>query len=215
MSIRAVLWDFGGVITTSPFEAFARFERERGLPAGLLRAINSTNPDGNAWARFERGDIGYDDFDRAFAQEARTRGHDVGGAEVAKLLYGDIRPEMVSVLHQLKGRVINACVTNNFNTGVGHGLPVDEGRAAAVAAVMPLFDHVIESSKVGVRKPEPRFYEIALLTVGTQADEVVYLDDLGINLKPARALGMRTIKVEDPATALAQLQTHLGFALHL
>lgn len=213
MSIKAVLWDFGGVITTSPFEAFARFERERGLPAGLLREINSTRPDDNAWARFERGDIGYDEFDRAFAEEASARGHSVGGAEVAKLLYGAIRPEMVATLRLLKGRVTNACVTNNFNTGSGHGLPVDDTRAAAVAQVMALFDHVIESSKVGVRKPEPRFYEIALRMVDARPEEVVYLDDLGINLKPARALGMHTIKVEDAGSALAQLQSHLGFAL--
>lgn len=213
MSIKAVLWDFGGVITTSPFEAFARFERERGLPEGVLRAINSTRPDDNAWARFERGDISYDEFDRAFAQEAQARGHRIGGAEVASLLYGEIRPAMVAALRHLKGRVINACVTNNFNTGRGHGLPIDAARAAAVAQVMTLFDHVIESSKVGVRKPEPRFYEIALHTVGARPEEVIYLDDLGINLKPARALGMHTIKVVDRDSALAELQAGLGVAL--
>lgn len=208
-----MLWDFGGVITSSPFEAFAKFERDRGLPEGLLRTINSTDPDDNAWARFERGDISYAEFDSAFALEARARGHAVGGAEVARLLYGDIRPAMVSVLRQLHGRVVNACVTNNFNTGIGHGLPIDETRAAAVAQVMTLFDHVIESSKVGVRKPEPRFYEIALRTVDAKPEEVIYLDDLGINLKPARALGMHTIKVQNQEQALTELQAALGFVL--
>ena len=213
MNIQAILWDFGGVITSSPFEAFARFERERNLPAGLLRTINSNNANNNAWARFERGDVGYDEFDRLFAQEARALGFKVGGAEVAQLLYGDIRPSMVTALQRLKGRFRNACVTNNFNTGIGHGLPVSEARAKQVAEVMSLFDQVIESSKVGARKPEPRFYELALEAVGATPEQVVYLDDLGINLKPARALGMHTIKVTDADTALAELEAVLGIDL--
>lgn len=208
-----MFWDFGGVITTSPFEAFERFERQRGLPAGFLRGINSTHPDDNAWARFERGDLDFDGFDRAFAAEARARGHEVGGAEVARLLYGDIRPAMVDALKQLTGRLIKVCVTNNFNTGRDHGLPTDAVRAAAVMEVMGLFDHVVESSKVGVRKPEPRFYQLALDLVDLPAERVVYLDDLGINLKPARALGMRTIKVTSGEQALADLQTELGIPL--
>ncbi len=213
MNIKAVLWDFGGVITTSPFEAFARFEHERNLPQGLLRTLNSTNPDGNAWARFERGDIDYTQFDAAFADEARVLGFQVSGAEVAGLLYGEIRPTMVEALRQLRGRVRTACVTNNFNTGVGHGLPISEERAQQVAKVMRLFDLVIESSKVGARKPEPRFYDLALAAVEARPEDVVYLDDLGINLKPARALGMHTIKVIDPDVALAELEQVLGFTL--
>lgn len=213
MGIKAVLWDFGGVITTSPFEAFARFEAERNLPPGLLRKINSTHPDDNAWARFERGDISFAQFDSEFAQEARTLGFEVGGAEVARLLYGEIRPAMVEALRRLRGQVKNVCVTNNFNTGQGHGLPISDARAREVASVMALFDMVIESSKIGVRKPELRFYELALEAVGVTPNEVVYLDDLGINLKPAKQLGMHTIKVIDADTALRDLASALGIGL--
>ena len=211
MSIRTVLWDFGGVITTSPFEAFSRFEQDRNLPAGLLRQINSTNPDGNSWARFERGEISYSEFDRAFGAEAMALGFCVGGAEIAQLLYGEIRPQMVQALKRLRGRFCTACVTNNFNTG--HGLPVSEDRARQIEQVMDLFDLVIESSKVGVRKPELHFYELAIEALAIPAQEIVYLDDLGINLKPARSLGMTTIKVTDPDAALAQLEAVLGIDL--
>ncbi|MFN0316257.1 MAG: HAD-IA family hydrolase [Burkholderiales bacterium] len=209
MGIRAVLWDFGGVITTSPFEAFARFERDNNLPAGLLRRINSTNPDGNAWARFERGELSYEQFDGAFGNEALALGYRVGGAQVAQLLYGEIRPQMVEALRRLRGRFRTACVTNNFKTK----LPVSEERGREIEQVMQLFDLVIESSKVGVRKPELRFYELAIEAVDVPAYEIVYLDDLGINLKPARALGMTTIKVTDPDAALAELDAVLGTSL--
>ncbi|MSQ58180.1 MAG: HAD family hydrolase [Betaproteobacteria bacterium] len=209
MSYRAVLWDFGGVITTSPFEAFSRFERERNLPEGLLRRINSTNPGDNAWARFERGELSHAQFDDAFGEEALALGYRVRGAQVAQLLHGEIRPQMVEALKHLRGRFRTACVTNNFSAN----MPVREERAREIERVMGLFDLVIESSKVGVRKPELRFYELAIAAVDVPARGIVYLDDLGINLKPARALGMTTIKVTDPDSALAELETVLGIGL--
>ncbi|HEX7952873.1 MAG TPA: HAD-IA family hydrolase [Burkholderiales bacterium] len=213
-AIRAVLWDFGGVMTESPFLAFRRFEKERGLPADFLRGINARNPDHNAWARFERSELSPLQFDEAFAQEAREAGHEVRGLEVIDLLYGAVRPAMVAALRACKGRYINACVTNNVAAGPGRGFDRDPGRAGEWRTIMDLFDIVIESSRIGVRKPEPRFFELACERLGIAASEAVYPDDLGTNLKPARTMGMHTIKVEDPASALAQLESVLGMELH-
>lgn len=212
-AIRAVLWDFGGVMTESPFLAFRRFEKERGLPAGFLRGINARNPDQNAWARFERSELSPLQFDEAFAQEAREAGHEVRGLDVIDLLYGVVRPTMVAALRACKGRYINACVTNNVAAGPGRGFDRDPGRAGEWRTIMDLFDIVIESSRIGVRKPEPRFFELACEQLGIVASEAVYLDDLGTNLKPARTMGMHTIKVEDPASALAQLESVLRMQL--
>lgn len=211
--IRAVLWDFGGVITESPFLAFARFEAQRGLPRNFLRSINARNPDNNAWARFERSEITPEQFDEAFAEEARAAGHEVRGLDVIDLLYGAIRPEMVAALRATGAHYTNACVTNNVRAGAGRGLERDAGRAREVQDVMALFDTIIESSKVGARKPEARFFELACERLGIAPAEAVYLDDLGTNLKPARAMGMHTIKVEDPAVALDELASVLRMEL--
>ena len=212
-AIRAVLWDFGGVMTESPFLAFRRFERERGLPANFLRGINARNHDHNAWARFERSELSPDQFDEAFAAEARSAGHEVRGLDVIDLLYGEVRPAMVAALKACKGHFTNACVTNNVNAGPGRGFERDPGRTGQWRGVLELFDSVIESSRIGVRKPERRFFERACEQIGIVASQAVYLDDLGTNLKPARAMGMHTIKVEEPAIAIAELQSVLGIQL--
>jgi len=208
--IRAVLFDFGGVITTSPFEAFQRFEKERGLPAGFLVRINSSNHDSNAWARFERNELSADEFDAAFAAESRAAGHEVRGLEVVALVYGSVRPQMVDAVKRCHGRYITACLTNNFLREDANVHLADEAREQAWENALALFDTVIESSKIGVRKPEPKFFELACQQLGILPEEAVFLDDLGINLKPARAMGMHTIKVTDPDVALAELGAMLG-----
>jgi putative hydrolase of the HAD superfamily len=207
---RAVFWDFGGVILESPFDAFARYESTRGLPQGFLRRVNATNPDTNAWALLERNEVSPAQFDTLFAGESESLGHRVPGSEVLSLLAGEIRPTMVAALDSVKSAGFKmACLTNNV---VGGDKTTPE-RAAAVNAVMSRFDAVVESSKVGCRKPETRFYEIACDLVGVSATECVFLDDLGVNLKPAAALGMHTIKVVDPAVALRQLSDAIGIDL--
>lgn len=209
--IRAVLWDFGGVFSSSPFDAFARYERQRGLPEGLLRRINSTDPDDNAWARLERAEITAQQFDAEFDAEARRLGHTVPGRDVLGLLFGEIRPAMVEALRRCRTVFRTACITNNFGD-VGPAT-VSPDRAAAWHEVTKLFDFVLESSKVGVRKPEPAIYHMACERLGIAPHEAVYLDDLGINLKPARALGMTTIKVTDPDVAIGELEQVTGLAL--
>ena len=213
--IEAVLWDFGGVFTSSPFEAFHRFEQERGLPRDLIRTINSTNPDRNAWARFESSRIDVEGFDVEFRREAAALGHSVGGKEVLELLSGEFRPGMAAALAECKKHYKVGCITNNMKkAGDSRANAADDERAAQTAGVMALFDVVVESSVEGVRKPQPRIYEIACERLGVAPANTVFLDDLGINLKPARAMGMTTIKVVTEEQALAELAaaTGLGFA---
>ena len=209
MTIDAVIWDFGGVILSSPFEAFNIFEAERGLPRDFVRGVNSVNPDTNAWARYERNEIDLNGFDQAFLEESTRLGHAVRGAEIVALLEGELRPAMVEALQRCKARFKVACITNNVAT---ESRRPPEARAA-VAAVMDIFHLVIESSKVGLRTPDPRIYQLACEQLGVDPARSVYLDDLGINLKPARALGMQTIKVIDPTVALAELEAIVGFPL--
>ncbi|MBT7642308.1 MAG: HAD-IA family hydrolase [Rhodobiaceae bacterium] len=210
-NFKAVLWDFGGVITSSPFEAFATYESQNGLPENFIRGINSTNPDTNAWAQFERNDIDAAAFDTAFLKEAEARGHKVRGNDVLALLAGSLRPEMIAVLNQLKADGYRiACITNNVKTGAGAGMARTQEKADAVAQVMALFEHVIESSQVGVRKPDPAIYQMACDKLGVAPSDCVFLDDLGINLKPARAMGMGTVKVVSAAQGIADLNALLG-----
>lgn len=207
LPLRAVLWDFGGVILTSPFEAFRRYESATGLPQDFIRTINSTNPHSNAWALLERSDISTKEFDELFAQESSAHGHRVPGADVLALLSGDIRPNMVAALDAvIAAGFKTACLTNNMVTTSESS----NERASELTAVMDRFDVIVESSKVGVRKPEPRFYEIACEMLDVTPGECVFLDDLGINLKPAAAMGMRTIKVVDPVDAISQLAAITG-----
>jgi putative hydrolase of the HAD superfamily len=210
VSIRAAFFDFGGVILSSPFEAFNRYEDAHGLPRDLIRTVNSTNPDTNAWARFERSDVDFDQFCDLFEAECRELGHEVAARDVMPLLAGEIRPAMVEAVRRCGEHLVTACLTNNW---VSFGdFPVD-ARADSRDQALSLFDHMIESSKVGVRKPDPAFYELACETAGVEPTEVVFLDDLGVNLKPAKAMGMTTIKVIDPDQAIADLESAVGFAL--
>lgn len=212
--VKAVIWDFGGVFTTSPFEAFARFERERGLPEDLIRKINSTNYLDNAWAKFERSDVDMDEFDELFAQEAKALGHEVRGREIIALLSGDVRPEMLAALRTIKAKGLRvSCITNNVSAGEGAGMASTSEKAKAVQEIMDEFEFIIESSKAGVRKPHPKIYEMALEELGVAAADAVYLDDLGINCKAAHQVGMKAIKVSDADQALADLEEVVGFAL--
>jgi putative hydrolase of the HAD superfamily len=196
VAIEAVLWDFGGVFTTSPFEAFNRYEASRGIPRDLIRTVNATNPHENAWALFERAEIDRDGFDMKFLEESTALGHPVRGAEVLPLLSGDVRPRMVAALKLCKQHFKVGCITNNM--AQGHG------------TIMAMFDCVIESSKAGVRKPDRRIYLLACEQIGAEPAACVYLDDLGINCKPAAELGMKAIKVVTEAQALDDLAAATG-----
>jgi len=210
VAIEAVLWDFGGVFTTSPFEAFNRFEAVRGLPKDLIRTVNATNPLENAWALFERAQIDRDGFDLKFLEESTALGHPVRGADVLPLLSGDVRPRMVEALRVCKSRYKVGCITNNMAQGHGPSMAANAAGASRSASIMAMFDAIIESSKAGVRKPDPRIYQMACEQLGVDPGACVYLDDLGINCKPAAELGMQAIKVVSEAQALDDLARVTG-----
>jgi putative hydrolase of the HAD superfamily len=211
--IEAVLWDFGGVMTTSPFEAFRRYESDHGIPEDFIRRNNAENPETNAWARFESGEMTHEEFDVAFGEETHARGHRIPGRRVIELLGGDVRPRMVAALRTCKEHFRVACLTNNVKpSGAALGAP-ESPRAAAIREVLALFDLVLESSKEGIRKPNPKFYELACERLGIRPAGAVFLDDLGVNLKPARDLGMTTIKVVTESQALTDLERVLGIAM--
>ncbi len=209
-----VIFDFGGVITSSPFEAFNRLEAERGLPRDFVRTVNSTNPDDNAWAKFERAEIDVEGFDALFAAEAEALGHALDGASVIACLAGDVRPYMVTALDRLKDQGFGVgCITNNVKAGRGAAMARSEDKALEVESIMARFDHVIESSKAGVRKPDPRIYQMMCEALSVTPENCIYLDDLGINCKPAAGLGMHAIKVTSGEQALADLEAVLGMQL--
>jgi putative hydrolase of the HAD superfamily len=210
MMIEAVIWDFGGVLTTSPFEAFARYERERGLPDDIIRRTNASNHWDNAWAKFERAELDIEAFDQLFAAESLALGAEVRGKDVLPLLSGDLRPEMVEALRRIKSRYKTGCITNNLPA---NAIGSTGGRSLYVAEVMALFDHVIESAKIGLRKPDPRIYRMMVDALGVDPGNCVYLDDLGVNLKPARDMGMTTIKVLDAAQAIGELEAATALSL--
>jgi len=210
--IKAVFWDFGGVITSSPFESFNRFEANNRLPENFLRTVNSTNPDNNAWAKLEKTEVSIEEFSDLFLEESKALGHPVPGKEVIALLKGEVRPEMINALNIIKDKMIQACLTNNIQA-------MDkefEGNVSASGKhneIMELFDFVIESSKENVRKPDPEFYLLACRRANIEPKEAIFLDDLGVNLKPARELGMTTIKVIEADIALKELESYLPFKI--
>ncbi|MEZ5734683.1 MAG: HAD-IA family hydrolase [Novosphingobium sp.] len=212
--IKAVIFDFGGVITTSPFEAFNRIEKERGLPRDFVRTVNANNPDGNAWARLERSEIEPAVFDALFAEEAARLGHELRGADVLRVLAGDIREEMVAALDRLAAVGYRlGCITNNVRGARGPGMASTQEGASRFAEVFARFDHVIESSQAGVRKPDPRIYRMMCEALDVAPAACVYLDDLGVNCKPAAAMGMHAIKVLSARQALDELGEALGIDL--
>src|SRR6202034_3185796 len=206
---EAVIWDFGGVLTSSPFEAFARFEAERGLPADIIRRTNAANHMENAWAKFERAEVDIETFDKLFAAESLALGAEVRGKDVLPLLAGDLRPEMVEALKRIKSKFKTGCITNNLPA---NAIGSASGRTLYIAEVMALFDHIIESAKIGLRKPDPKIYRMMVEALGVDPARCVYLDDLGVNLKPARDMGMTTIKVLNAPQALAELGAATGLA---
>ena len=190
-----------------------RYESEAGLPKDFIRGLNARNPDTNAWAKMERSEVTLDGFVDLFQEEARQHGHTLDGWRILQSLSGDIRPQMVEALRRCKAAFRVACITNNMKSGDGPGMARSADKAAAIADIMTLFEHVVESSRLGWRKPDPRIYRHACDLLGVPPEHCIYLDDLGINLKPARAMGMRTIKVGDPDIAIAELEAMVRIPL--
>jgi putative hydrolase of the HAD superfamily len=212
---RAVIFDLGGVVLPSPFEAWATYEEELGLPVGFIRRVVAGAGDDGAWARHERGEVSFEAFCSAFEEEcAAAGGERVSALEVMGRLAGGTgpRPEMVEAVRRIRARGLKAgALTNNWMPLTQQA---DDGATYAEFGVLrDLFDAVVESSVEGLRKPDPRVYLLVCYRLGVEPGETVFLDDLGMNLKPARELGITTIKVDDPGEALADLEAVLGFSL--
>ena len=204
----SIFWDFGGVITSSPFEAFNKFEIKNNLPENFLRKVNSTNPQSNAWALLEQSKISQMEFNELFFQESSDLGYGVDGLEVLNLLEGDLRLGMVEIIKTLKKKgFTQACLTNNF-------IPDNDNQPDMIdlnkkTEIFNLFDFVFESKEIGLRKPDQAFYDYVLEKVDTSPEKIIFLDDLGINLKPAKAMGITTIKVISESQAKADLENLL------
>ena len=210
LRFSSVFWDFGGVITSSPFEAFSNFELNNNLPKDFIRKVNSTNHKSNAWAQLEQSKINLEEFDVLFKKESKSLGYEVSGGQILNLLQGEIRPEMVNALEKLKKEnFILACLTNNFNSGDKNQSALDDINEERTK-IMNNFDYIIESKELGIRKPDVEFYLKALEISGADPKKTIFLDDLGINLKPAKELGMTTIKVLDSDQALKELGNLIG-----
>ena len=205
MSHRAVIFDLGGVVLGSPLHAIRDYEKEKGIPAGFVnRVVVSTGPTG-AWSRLERGELELEDFYPAFDQDCAEAGPVFSAREMMErisLVTGP-RPQMIQAIARIREEGLKtAALTNNWKS--------DEAEWNVLG---PHFDVYVESAVEGVRKPDPRIYEIACERLSIEPSHAVFLDDIGRNLKAARELGMTTIKVDDPDQALAELHGVLGFAL--
>jgi len=212
VTYRAVIFDLGGVIFPSPFAAIREYERRIGIEPGFLGALITKQGHDGAWSALERAEIDLAQFATAFTLECQAAGAPVpvDGAEFIAAVASSgsgARPEMVAAVDELRAAGLGtAALTNNWE-------PLQRGGSSAIDELVTHFDVVIESSVVGMRKPDPRIYQLACDRLGVALAEAVFLDDLGVNLKGARAIGMATIKVEDPAVALGELEALVGLDL--
>jgi putative hydrolase of the HAD superfamily len=209
MPYRAVIFDLGGVVFPSPFEAFDAYDHGNDLKKGTMRALIRRSSETGAWAALERGELGMDDFVAALEAEALAAGFQLDARRLMGLIGASLGPraEMATAIGHIRGSGLRtAALTNNWSDETHRSSPSGLHETG-------LFDVIIESAVEGLRKPDPRIYALALARLNVLASETVFLDDLGMNLKPARDMGMTTIKVVDPDDALAELETILGLAL--
>jgi putative hydrolase of the HAD superfamily len=207
--LAGVLFDMGGVVMESPLHAIARYEREHGLPPNAINRVVAATGETGAWARLERGELTVATFCAPFEADCRAHGVDVdGGAVMAAIAAAGVaRPAMLEAIRRIRAHGLRVgALTNNWRR---------EGPDDDVIPhrLRSHFDVFVESQAVGLRKPDPRIYRLACRELGVEPSRTAFLDDIGGNLKAARALGMTTIKVDDPERALAELGTLLGLDL--
>jgi len=204
--IAAVVFDIGGVVQDSPLHAIARYERERGLEVNAINRVVVAAGEQGAWPRLERGELTVQTFYAPFEDDCRAHGLSVDGRHLmARIAEASLpRPRMLEAIRRIRaGGLRVAALTNNWVTETpGASAPRDETTKPRLAAH---FDVFVESAVVGLRKPDPRIYALVCEELGVPPPRVAFLDDIGRNLKPARALGMATIKVDDPDQALRDL----------
>jgi epoxide hydrolase-like predicted phosphatase len=210
VQLRAVIFDLGGVVVPSPIAAFRSFEKERGLPHRFISEVIVSSGEHGAWSKLERGELTLEEFGAAFEKECEAAGEAISADDMLACLYrsGGVNDGMVVAIGRIRARGLRtAALTNNWGTDD------DESISESRTRIMELFDVVVESHREGLRKPDRRIYELVCDRLGVAPPEAAFLDDLGANLKPARAMGMTTIKVDDPDDAVMDLEAALGFPL--
>ena len=211
MAYKAVIFDLGGVVLGSPLHAIARYERHLDIPENFInQVVVDTAPHG-AWSRLERGELSLEDFFPAFERDCLAAGHRISASTMMEWMAREALPRsaMLTAIRQIRARGLAvAALTNNW-AGAEAGDELPDG----TQLLHPAFDVVVESSVEGLRKPDPRIYRLTCERLGVAPAEAVFLDDIGRNLKPARQLGLTTIKVTTPESALAELEQLLGFPL--
>ncbi len=216
MALKAVIFDFGGVFTTSPITNFGLYEAQHGLPKRFISEVIRSNLASGAFSRFERAEMTPEEFDEAFAAETRAAGHEVRGSALRGMMKLEFRPPMITAHKRIvEAGLKTGCITNNMPKSGAKDWARDATEQDLAAEIMGRFEHVIESSKAGVSKPEPRIYEMMLEALAIKATEAIYVDDLGVNLKPAVAMGMDVVKVpfEGYETAIDELALKTGLTL--
>jgi len=206
MKINTIIFDFGGVITDSPLAAFRELEKKHFIQLGTISRVVMTNPDKNSWAQCERGEININQFIKEFEKEADNLGYKINMKLVLQQLYGPIRPLMVSKIKELSKQYKLVCLTNVLK---GMKSMTPKHRSEEVDRVLKNFYRVYESYEIGMRKPEERIYKHLLNDLEISPEKCVFLDDLGVNLKTAKRIGIHTIKVSDPKNAISELDNIL------
>lgn len=195
VTIKAVVFDFGGVYTGSPFTGVHGWHTERGLdPAVGLRAVFGPYDDDtdHPWHQLERGELALAAAAEQIKAVAAEEGLDIDLFDLLSSMGGGggVRQDVVDLTLGLRADGYRtALITNNvaeFSEGWRGLIPVDD-----------LFEAIVDSSEVGMRKPDPRIFEMTLDQLGVGPDEAVFLDDAPGNVAAARALGMHAIEVDD------------------
>ncbi len=205
--LTAVVFDLGGVVTGSPLQAIARYERDHGLLPNVINRVVVASGGRGAWARLERGELTVERFILPFEDDCRAHDVEVDGARLMAYIAeaGRPRPQMLEAIRRLVDRGLRvAALTNNW---------LSEAPRPEPHPLRRHFHVFVESSVVGLRKPDPRIYRLVCGDLGVEPAQAAFLDDIGTNLKPARALGMTTIKVDEPGAALRDLGERLGIDL--
>jgi len=207
--IRAIVSDFGGVLTTPLFAAFAAFQDEVGIsPENLGKAMRVGLAEGEDLPLFqlERGEISEDEFIAGLENGLESiLGHRPHLHHFRQKFWGALHPneEMISLMHELKASGLKmAMLTNNVREWEPlwrSMLPVDE-----------IFEEIVDSAFVGCRKPEAQIYELTLERIGLPAEACLFIDDLQPNIEGAEAAGMSAVHFRDNAQAIAEIRAALA-----
>ncbi len=189
--IKVILWDFGGVLTNSPIQNFYKYEKKNNILPGTLININNHNKYNNAWARLEKNEIDKEEFAKLFLKESKELKikDKLDIEKILECLDVELNHEMVEVFLKYKNKIPCACLTNNIPENINNKASI------TFKKFKKNFSHVFESSKIGLRKPEEKIYKYVIEKLNVRPENILFMDDLGVNLKPARTLGFKTYKV--------------------